>query len=239
MIERFGIVLITNACNKIYPRGLISLGVSGSNWVEVEQLEKKPIKAYHGHCFLLDQSMDILEKIFLWLSPRDLALLCLASKSLNRLVIQFIEHRISSQDLTEKMSQFFAANELLLLPKEIILRDRVANNSRPQLLLYSAMRQFLGPVRRVSLAEEFSRQNGSRGNDVIRERDVSLKRDVIVFKRSCHSLKFVHTFKSIPPGKYTVQVIKILEAFVKFICNRENIENNLLYLLDNYEFKIN
>ena len=123
-------------------RGLIAHGVAG--WDEVESLEKKTVKTYHGHCFLLDQSMDILEKIFLWLSPRDLALLCLTSKSLNRLVLQFIEHHISSHALTDKMDQFFSANEFLLLPKEIILRDRVASNERPQLLLYSAMRQYLG-----------------------------------------------------------------------------------------------
>ena len=185
-------------------RGLISL--KGNLWEEVEKLEKKTIKVYHGHCYLLDQSIDILEKIFLWLSPRDLALLCLTSKSLRSFVLQFIEHHISSQDLNEKMALFFAVNGFLLLPKEIVLRDRVANNERPQLLMYSAMRQFLGPVRRISLAEEFTRQNGSEISDVIRERDVSLKRDVMIFKRTCQSLRFVHTFKNIPAGKYIVQV---------------------------------
>jgi hypothetical protein len=187
-------------------RCLTLLGVIGNSWEEVEQVEKKTIKAYHGHCYLLDQSMDILEKIFLWLSPRDLALLCLTSKSLHRLVMLFIEHQLSSHGLREKMTAFFGANEQLLLPKEIVLRDRIDSNTQPQLLLYSAMRQFLGPVRRVSLAEEFTRQNASQANDIVREKDVSLKRDVIIFKRSCHSLQFVHTFKNIPPGKYTVQV---------------------------------
>jgi hypothetical protein len=51
---------------------LTLLGVIGNNWEEVEKVEKSSVKQYNGHCHLLDQSMDILEKIFLWLSPRDL-----------------------------------------------------------------------------------------------------------------------------------------------------------------------
>jgi hypothetical protein len=39
------------------------------------------------------QSMDILEKIFLWLCPRDLALLCLTSKKLHEVVMQFVDHQ--------------------------------------------------------------------------------------------------------------------------------------------------
>ena len=38
---------------------------------------------YNGRCYILDQSMDILEKIFVRLSPRDFALLCLTSKAVN------------------------------------------------------------------------------------------------------------------------------------------------------------
>jgi hypothetical protein len=66
--------------------------------------------------------------------------------------------------------------------------------------------QFIGPVRRVALADEFLRQNPAEVRDIFRERDVSLKRDVVVLKRTCHRLQFVHTFKNIPPGKYMVQV---------------------------------
>ena len=74
--------------------------------------------------------------------------------------------------------------------------------------MYSAMRQFLGSIRRVCLADEFPRQNATQAVDIFRERDVSLKRDVVVLKRTCHKLQFVHTFKDVPPGKYTVQVSK-------------------------------
>ena len=188
---------------------LTLLGVIGNGWEEIEMVEKSEVKPYFGHCHLLDQSMDILEKIFLWLSPRDLALLCLTSKTLHRVVMQFIEHQLSSQGLADKMTNFFAANEKLLLPKEVILRDRISSNGRPQLLLYSAMRQFLGSIRRVCLADEFPRQNATQAVDIFRERDVSLKRDVVVLKRTCHKLQFVHTFKDVPPGKYTVQVIRL------------------------------
>ena len=120
---------------------------------------------------------------------------------------QFIDHQLSSQGLTEKMAAFYSANEQLLLQKEVTLRDRISANNRPQLLMYSAMRQFLGSVRRVCLAEEFLRQNAtSPASDIVRERDVSLKRDVVILKRTCRKLQFVHTFKNVPPGKYSVQV---------------------------------
>jgi hypothetical protein len=43
--------------------------------------------------------------------------------------------------MTDRLEQFFSANEQLLLPKEVVLRDRISANLRPQLLLYSSMHQ--------------------------------------------------------------------------------------------------
>ena len=67
---------------------LTLLGVTGNSWEEIETVEKSSVKQYTGRCHVFDQSMDILEKILLWLSPRDLALLCLTSKTLHHVVLQ-------------------------------------------------------------------------------------------------------------------------------------------------------
>ena len=106
---------------------------------------------YNGRCYLLDQSMDILEKIFVRLSPRDLALLCLTSKAVNNLVREFIDHHSSSHGLPVKFLSFYKLNENLLLPKEEVLKDRIEANQKPQLLLYSTMKYFIGKTSRISI----------------------------------------------------------------------------------------
>ena len=111
------------------------------------------INKYNGRCYLLDQSMDILEKIFSRLSPRDLALLCLTSKVVNKIVREFIDHHSSSYGLPTKFLSFYALNENLLLPKEEVLKERIEANPKPQLLLYSTMKYFVGRTSRVSMLD--------------------------------------------------------------------------------------
>ena len=106
-----------------------------------------------GRCYLLEQNMDVLEKIFARLSPRDLALLCLTSKAVNQRVREFIEHYSTSFGLPTKFGQFYKDNEELLLPKEEVLRDRINTNSRPQLLMYSSMQHFVGVTRRIAVKD--------------------------------------------------------------------------------------
>ena len=108
---------------------------------------------YNGRCYLLDQSMDILEKIFFRLSPRDLALLCLTSKAVNQVVREFIDHHSSSHGLPVKFLSFYSLNEKLLLPKEEVLKERIEANPKPQLLLYSTMNYFVGKTIRVSMLD--------------------------------------------------------------------------------------
>ena len=106
---------------------------------------------YNGRCYLMDQSMDVLEKIFIRLSPRDLALLCLTSKAVNLRVREFIDHYSSSYGLPVKFKLFYGTNVQLLLPKEEVLKERVEANAKPQLLLYSTMKYFVGRTTRVSI----------------------------------------------------------------------------------------
>ena len=108
---------------------------------------------YNGRCYLLDQSMDILEKIFVRLSPRDLALLCLTSKAVNNLVREFIDHHSSSHGLPVKFLSFYKLNQNLLLPKEEVLKERIEANQKPQLLLYSTMKYFIGKTSRISMLD--------------------------------------------------------------------------------------
>ena len=77
-----------------------------------------------GRCYLLEQNMDVLEKIFCLLAPRDLALLGLTSKTSNRLVHEFIDHYSASFSLPEKVQAFYEKNASLLLPKEEVRNYR-------------------------------------------------------------------------------------------------------------------
>ena len=126
---------------------------------------------YNGRCFLLDQSMDILEKIFVRLSPRDLALLCLTSKAVNNLVREFIDHHSLSHGLPVKFTSFYKLNENLLLPKEEVLKERIEANQKPQLLLYSTMKYFIGQTSRISMLnidEKFTACNNTGGPCIIK-----------------------------------------------------------------------
>ena len=162
---------------------------------------------YDGRCYLLEQSMDVLEKIFFRLTPRELALLSLTCRTMHLIVSQFLEHYCASYGLGRKLKAFYEVNADLLLPKEWVLKDRLECNSRHQLLLYSAMRQFVGNVKRVSACdvEEFDHLGTSSDCQIIKERDVALKRDVVVVKKvAC--LRFSHTFRHVTPGRYTLQI---------------------------------
>jgi hypothetical protein len=91
---------------------------------------------YNGHCYILDQSMDVLEKVLSRLSPRELALLSLTCRAMNVVVGQFLRRVCSAYDLRAKLRAFYDANADILLPKEVVLRDRLDANSRHELLLY-------------------------------------------------------------------------------------------------------
>jgi hypothetical protein len=98
------------------------------------------------------------------------------------------------------------------------LEDSPKGNALAYFISASATKKKTVLYRRP-LAEEFPRQNASQAVDIFRERDVSLKRDVVVLKRTCHKLQFVHTFRDVPPGKYTVQVsISIKITTVMYEC---------------------
>ncbi len=97
-----------------------------------------------SRCYLTEQTMDILEKILVWLSPRDLALLSLTSKTLNFVVRSYLDHFCNAHSMPTRVAAFHETNENLLLPKEVVFRDRLEANRRPQLLLYSARRQYAG-----------------------------------------------------------------------------------------------
>ena len=62
--------------------------------------------------------MDVLEKIFCRMSPRDLALFGLTSKTSNKLVHEFIDHYSASLSLPDRFQSFYEKNAALLLPKE-------------------------------------------------------------------------------------------------------------------------
>ena len=197
-----------------FPSGLASLGASFERDDSFEG-PTLPTAGRRGKCYLLDQNMDILEKIFSRLSPRDLALLCLTSKAVNLRVKEFIEHYCASFGLPVKFKKFYQENEPLLLPKEEVLRERINSSPRPQLLMYSTMQHFIGTTRRISakdVTERLTACAGWRNSEppcMSLETDPSLKRDVLIVKQmknSCCRPKFSHVFKNIPPGTYTLQL---------------------------------
>ena len=90
--------------------------------------------------------MDILEKILQWLRPRDLALLSLTCKTLNFVVRNYVTHECEKSTLSPQLKRFFEQNKELLLPKEVALLEAVKVNPKPELLLYSTGKQYLGKL---------------------------------------------------------------------------------------------
>lgn len=156
-----------------------------------------------SRCYILEQSMDVLEKVFIRLTPRELALLALTCRAMNYIVGQYLKHYTASFGLKEKLRRFYEENGPVLLPKEVVLKDRLDANSRHELLLYSAMRQFVGTVRRASCCDLDSFSFLPTPDCLVKERDVALKRDVVVLK-SVHRLHFRHMFRSVPPGWWVI-----------------------------------
>ena len=108
---------------------------------------------YNGHCYLLEQSLDVLEKILVRLSPRELAILRLTCRTMDLVVSRYLEHCCAAVDARANLRRFYDRHAELLLPKEVVLRERLEINSNHDLLLYSSMRQFMGEVRRVSACD--------------------------------------------------------------------------------------
>ena len=93
---------------------------------------------------------------------------------------------------------------------------RVRENSNPQLLMYSSIQHFVGSVQRLRVQDVSRPLRACSGYGppiqlpcVLRERDPSLKREVLrvrQMKMSCCRPKLSHTFKNVRPGSYTLQI---------------------------------
>jgi len=108
---------------------------------------------YNGNCFITAQSMDVLEKIFQLLTPRELAFLSLTSRAMRALVCEYLRHHCESRKLPERLKRFYEDHVALLLPKERVLKQRLEANPSNRLLLFSARKQFYEDVQRVSCAK--------------------------------------------------------------------------------------
>ena len=91
-----------------------------------------------------EQSMDILEKILKFLTARELVMLSLTSKALNLVVRTYIDHQVERMALRSQFEEFCERNRDCLLPKEVVLKDRLNQNTRPNLLLFSTGNHFIG-----------------------------------------------------------------------------------------------
>ena len=88
--------------------------------------------------------MDILEKILKFLTARELVMLSLTSKALNLVVRTYIDHQVERMALRSQFEEFCERNRDCLLPKEVVLKDRLNQNTRPNLLLFSTGNHFIG-----------------------------------------------------------------------------------------------
>ena len=88
--------------------------------------------------------MDILEKILRFLTSRELVMLSLTSKSLNLVIKTYIDHQCERMALRSQFDEFCERNRECLLPKEVVLKDRLNQNRRPNLLLFSTGNHFIG-----------------------------------------------------------------------------------------------
>ena len=102
------------------------------------------LKLRNGRCPLMEQSMDILEKIFKFLTTRDLVMLSLTSKALNFVVRTYVNHQCDKMNLRIQFDDFCDRNKNCLLPKELVLQDRLKHNAKPNLLLFSTGNHYLG-----------------------------------------------------------------------------------------------
>lgn len=87
---------------------------------------------------------SIAEKILQWLRPRDLALLSLTCKTFNFVIRSYVNHECERTNLSIQLWRFFEENKTLLLPKEIAISEAMKVNLKPELLLFSTGRQYLG-----------------------------------------------------------------------------------------------
>ena len=88
--------------------------------------------------------MDILEKILKFLTARELVMLSLTSKALNLVVRTYIDHQVERMALRLQFEEFCERNRDCLLPKEVVLKDRLNQSTRPNLLLFSTGNHFIG-----------------------------------------------------------------------------------------------
>ena len=146
-------------------------------------------------------------------------MLSLSSKALNLVVRTYIDHQCERMTIRRQFDEFCERNRDCLLPKEVVLKDRLNQNLRPNLLLFSTGNHymgknlipgciivkwtfsiiFLGHVMRVSFlnVNHFAHLN----REMVKEEfDVALKRDVIAIKSQRVPLHLVHVFSNVTPG---------------------------------------
>jgi hypothetical protein len=150
--------------------------------------------------------MDILEKILKWLSPRDLAILGLTSRTLNFVARNYVSHRCDMYNLRVQVDDFFERNKDLLLPKECALQTRLEINQKPFLLLFSTDKHYLGNVLRVSFNKVDHFAHKKNEFYVGSEWDVALKRSMVVIRVPEAPIHIVHVFNNIEPGLYSVKL---------------------------------
>ena len=126
--------------DKINPKPYLHRSLSDSLYRSCSVLKLR------SRCQLIEQSMDILEKILKFLNSRDLAMLSLTSKTLNFVVRTYVSHQCDRFNLRGQVDHFFETNKSSLLPKEFALKERLKVNSRPMLLLYSTGTHYLGNI---------------------------------------------------------------------------------------------
>lgn len=170
-----------------------------------------------ARCLLMEQSLDILEKILKFLTARELVMLSLTSKALNLVVRTYIDHQCERMTIRRQFDEFCERNRDCLLPKEVVLKDRLNQNLRPNLLLFSTGNHYMGHVMRVSFlnVNHFAHLN----REMVKEEfDVALKRDVISIKSQRVPLHLVHVFSNVAPGTYVVQFrIRMPESKLAFL----------------------
>ena len=71
-------------------------------------------------------------------------MLSLTSKALNLVVRTYIDHQCERMTIRRQFDEFCERNRDCLLPKEVVLKDRLNQNLRPNLLLFSTGNHYMG-----------------------------------------------------------------------------------------------
>lgn len=165
---------------------------------------------------LFDLNDEIQEKIFEFLSPRDLSRLSQSCKSGRKSVKSFIHHHLESFDRRKKAEKFFNSHKMVFKPIE---REFLGSNISSDTTLNYYASKLMTPLDVVNFpaaeAEDFPHFGNS--DYIVAHWDEQLDRNVALVDTVCW-LKFIKKLGSCATGRYLARLHFYLGADSRWLC---------------------